>query len=152
MRKKNILKIHLLGEFYMENKNYRFPQETKKSTQLILLIAYLMMYRHTVVSKEKLIKILWKEDESDKPEGALRNLVYRARKELQKFYPDNPELPLFCQKANTYAWNSEIPCEIDIVQMDELCKKIEEEEAPEASYQYWQRACSANLYGRNFSV
>ena len=52
MRKKNILKIHLLGEFYMENKNYRFPQETKKSTQLILLIAYLMMYRHTVVSKE----------------------------------------------------------------------------------------------------
>ena len=31
MRKKNILKIHLLGEFYMENKNYRFPQETKKS-------------------------------------------------------------------------------------------------------------------------
>ncbi|MCR0267137.1 hypothetical protein MKC46_04200 [[Clostridium] innocuum] len=69
MRKKNILKIHLLGEFYMENKNYRFPQETKKSTQLILLIAYLMMYRHTVVSKEKLIKILWKEDESDKPEG-----------------------------------------------------------------------------------
>lgn len=69
MRKKNILKIHLPGEFYMENKNYRFPQETKKSTQLILLIAYLMMYRHTVVSKEKLIKILWKEDESDKPEG-----------------------------------------------------------------------------------
>ena len=69
MRKKNILKIHLLGEFYMENKNYRFPQETKKSTQLILLIAYLMMYRHTVVYKEKLIKILWKEDESDKPEG-----------------------------------------------------------------------------------
>lgn len=69
MRKKNILKIHLLGEFYMENRNYRFPQETKKSTQLILLIAYLMMYRHTVVSKEKLIKILWKEDESDKPEG-----------------------------------------------------------------------------------
>lgn len=69
MRKKNILKIHLLGEFYMENKNYRCPQETKKSTQLILLIAYLMMYRHTVVSKEKLIKILWKEDESDKPEG-----------------------------------------------------------------------------------
>ena len=69
MRKKNILKIHLLGEFYMENKNYRFPQETKKSTQLILLIAYLMMYRHTVVSKEKLIKILWNEDESDKPEG-----------------------------------------------------------------------------------
>ena len=101
MRKKNILKIHLLGEFYMENKNYRFPQETKKSTQLILLIAYLIMYRHTVVSKEKLIKILWKEDESDKPEGALRNLVYRARKELQKFYPDNPELSFILSKGNT---------------------------------------------------
>lgn len=113
MRKKNILKIHLLGEFYMENKNYRFPQETKKSTQLILLIAYLIMYRHTVVSKEKLIRILWKEDESDKPEGALRNLVYRARKELQKFYPDKEDVSFILSKGNTYAWNTEIPCEID---------------------------------------
>ena len=142
MRKKNILKIHLLGEFYMENTYYRFPQETKKSTQLILLIAYLIMYRHTVVSKEKLIKILWKEDESDKPEGALRNLVYRARKELQKFYPDNPELSFILSKGNTYAWNAEIPCEIDVVQMDELCRKIEEEEAPEASYQYCKELLS----------
>lgn len=39
MRKKNILKIHLLGEFYMENKNYRFPQETKKSTQLTMSLS-----------------------------------------------------------------------------------------------------------------
>ncbi len=30
MRKKNILKIHLLGEFYMENKNYRFPAGNKE--------------------------------------------------------------------------------------------------------------------------
>ena len=85
MRKKNILKIHLLGEFYMENKNYRFPQETKKSTQLILLIAYLMMYRHTVVSKEKLIKILWKEDESDKPEGVKEAAQQRESDILRDF-------------------------------------------------------------------
>ena len=79
----------------------------------------------------------------------MRNLMYRARKELQKFYPDNPELSFILSKGNTYAWNSEIPCEIDIVQMDELCKKIEEEEAPEASYQYcksrsaiiWKTSC-----------
>ena len=61
MRKKNILKIHMLGEFYMENKHYRFPQDTKKSVQLILLIAYLIAYRHTVVTKSKLIDILWKD-------------------------------------------------------------------------------------------
>ncbi|MCR0203641.1 winged helix-turn-helix domain-containing protein [[Clostridium] innocuum] len=134
MRKKNILKIHLLGEFYMENKNYRFPQETKKSTQLILLIAYLIMYRHTVVSKEKLISILWKEDESDKPEGALRNLVYRARKELQKFYPDKEDVSFILSKGNTYAWNTEIPCEIDVVAMDQLCKAIETEENPDLCY------------------
>ncbi len=94
MRKKNALKIQLLGEFRMVNKSFRFPQEKKKSMQLVLLIAYLITNQNKMCLKEDLMKLLWQEEESDNPEGALRNLVYRARKELQKFY----ELPDTCSQ------------------------------------------------------
>ena len=83
MKKERPIKIHLLGEFSIENKEFQFPNKVKKSTQLIILIAYLIMYRHTSLTKEALIEVLWPNGISENPEGALRNLIYRARKELE---------------------------------------------------------------------
>ena len=135
MKKKNTLKIHLLGEFYIENNQNHFPQEIKKSKQLIVLIAYLIIFRHTVVTKNKLIEILWPNDESDNPEGALRNLVYRARREMVKFFP-NSNKQCIISKGNTYAWNPEIDCIIDVDEMEHLCKLIEVESDLDKEYAY----------------
>ena len=57
MKKERPIKIHLLGEFSIENKEFQFPNKVKKSTQLIILIAYLIMYRHTSLTKEALIEV-----------------------------------------------------------------------------------------------
>ncbi len=134
MRKKNALKIQLLGEFRMVNKSFHFPQEKKKSMQLVLLIAYLITNQNKMCLKDDLMKLLWSEEESDNPEGALRNLVYRARKELQKFYPDK-DVDFILSKGNTYAWNSEVACEIDIRHMEKLCAKMERSEDPDELYE-----------------
>ncbi len=134
MRKKNALKIQLLGEFRMVNKSFRFPQEKKKSMQLVLLIAYLITNQNKMCLKEDLMKLLWQEEESDNPEGALRNLVYRARKELQKFYPDK-DVDFILSKGNTYAWNPDVACEIDIRHMEKLCAKMERLEDPDELYE-----------------
>ena len=63
----------------MKNGNYAFPQEKKKSKQVGLLFAYLLANRNVEISKSKLIEVLWPEEDSGNPEGALRNLVYRGR-------------------------------------------------------------------------
>lgn len=134
MRKKNALKIQLLGEFRMVNKSFRFPQEKKKSMQLVLLIAYLITNQNKMCLKDDLMKLLWQEEESDNPEGALRNLVYRARKELQKFYPDK-DVNFILSKGNTYAWNPDVACEIDIRHMEKLCTKMERQEDPDELFE-----------------
>lgn len=135
MKKKSTLRIHLLGEFYIENSHNHFPQEIKKSKQLIVLIAYLIIFRHTVVTKNKLIEILWPNDESDNPEGALRNLVYRARREMVKFFPKGDQQCII-SKGNTYAWNPEVDCVIDVDEMEHLCKLIEVERDLDKEYNY----------------
>lgn len=116
----NEIKISLLGEFSIKNDISYFPQETKKSMQLIMLIAYLIAHRQDVVTKAQLIKVLWPNDDSNHPEGALRNLIYRARKELSKF----SDKEFIISKGNVYAWNTQIPCTIDIMAMEHLCSEI----------------------------
>lgn len=124
MKKERPIKIHLLGEFSIENKEFQFPNKVKKSTQLIILIAYLIMYRHTSLTKEALIEVLWPNGISENPEGALRNLIYRARKELEPFCRERKHSCIL-SKGNTYSWNNAIPWDIDIVRLEKACEDIE---------------------------
>lgn len=127
MKKTKKLTIHMLGEFYMETKDGHFPREVKKSTQLIILIAYLLMHRKAPVPKAELIDVLWPNDVSDNPEGALRNLIYRARKELSILFPDG-DVQCILSKGNMYAWNNQVEFDLDIVRLEDLCKRIEKEQ------------------------
>lgn len=123
MKKEKPIKVHLLGEFLIENKEFQFPNKVKKSTQLIILIAYLIMYRHTSLTKEALIEILWPNGISENPEGALRNLIYRARKELDPFCKDMKHSCIL-SKGNTYSWNNALPWDIDVVRLEKACEDI----------------------------
>lgn len=124
MKNKQQLNINFLGEFSIENKNAHFPRDVKKSKQLIILIAYLCIHKKETVSKEMLIDILWPNGSSQNPEGALRNLIYRARKELADFFPEDT-IECILSKGNMYIWNNDINAHMDIDDMEELCKKIE---------------------------
>ena len=64
----------------------------------------------------------------------MRNLVYRARKELQKFFPDK-EVQCILSKGNTYAWNPLVECGFDMEEMEELCQLIEKEMDADIAYE-----------------
>lgn len=123
-----MLSIHMLGEFSIENEYNRFPKDRKKSVQVIILIAYLITKRHTMVTKSTLIEVLWPKHDIDNPEGALRNLIYRARKELSAFFPEDKKVKCILSKGNAYAWNSEVPQIIDVDDMEKLCERINNEQ------------------------
>ena len=126
MNYQDTLQIQMLGEFAIRNEFYKFPQETKKSMQVIMLIAYLIVNRTTLTNKTRLMEILWPNDSAENPEGALRNLVYRARLELKKFFPGE-KVECILSKNNSYIWNSELECDLDLVRLEEMAEQIKEE-------------------------
>ena len=85
MDKKLVLKIKTLGRLHITDGENEFPQEKKRSAQVELLIVYLILNRNANITNPQLIDFLWPDGNADKPEGALRNLIYRARKEMKQF-------------------------------------------------------------------
>lgn len=141
------LQIRMLGEFLIENENYMFPQTKKRNLQLGMLLAYLISNRSVDTTKGKLIEILWPDEESNNPEGALRNLIYRARGELKNFYPEE-EKNFLLLNGGSYLWNNEIDCEVDIDLFEKYCKMASIEQDINLKYEYCEKV--VELYRGDF--
>ncbi len=118
----NKLIISFFGGLSIKSPSYEFVATAASSTQTALLIASLLTNMGMPVSKSSLMQAMWPEDINSDLSGALRTAVYRARKELANFYPDEKyEYIKFSQDA--YFWNTDIPCEIDIIEFDNQCSQ-----------------------------
>ena len=133
------LTINMFGEFSIVNESYSLVTSKTKSPQLNMLLSYLIANKDTDVTKDKLIDVLWPEGDSNNPSGALRNLVYRARNELSKFFP-NQGIAAILLVGNTYHWNSEIECQIDIYQFEQFCNMASREENPDKRFSFYTQA------------
>ena len=121
------IEIQMLGEFAITI-NGNTITNLKGRTKLVwMLIEYLIANRHSDISIEKLIDVLWGEDECGDPVNALKNLVYRARTLLKDLCGDSsPEFIRFMR--GTYSWNNSYPCTVDTEQMEELYNKVSQDE------------------------
>lgn len=138
MRRKPDLHIRFFNEFSISSPYYEYAPSSHNSTQLTLLISYLVANQDTKVPKEVLMSMLWPEEKDKRPVGALRNLVYRARKELQCLYPDKDiEYIKFTQDA--YYWNSDLYCKIDIADFENYNNLARQESDPERQFRYYYR-------------
>lgn len=125
MSKKIVLNVKVLGGLKITCGEIEFPQERKRSAQVELLLIYLIFNRNASINNPQLIDLLWPEGNADKPEGALRNLVYRARKEMKEFFGVDKSIR---SKGRSYYWNLEIECRLDYEAVLRLCRRIEQEE------------------------
>ncbi len=141
------LRIKMFGEFSIQNEFHQYAPTSSKSMQITTLIAYLIANKGVEVSKDKLIEILWPEEELSNPTGALRNLVYRARRELTRFFPGiSANCILFTR--NAYAWNSALDCQIDIERFETLYNLAQKEPYEVQQYRYYQEMF--RIYQGNF--
>ena len=92
-----------------------------------MLIVYLILNRNANITNPQLIDFLWPDGNADKPEGALRNLIYRARKEMKQFFK---EVDCIKSKGRSYYWNPEVECRVDYEEMLKLCRRVEQEDDP----------------------
>ena len=116
----NKIAVKMLGEFSIQCGDRVVTDNVGRVKKVWMLIEYLLDNRDKSVSQEKIIDILWSEEECENPTNALKNLVYRARTMLRELGTDEEYI---CYVRNSYEWNNDIPCEIDIEQFEFWWKK-----------------------------
>lgn len=117
------IEIKMLGEFSITINGNRVTNLKGRTKRVWMLIEYLIANRKKDISTEMLAKALWEEYECSDPLNALKNLVYRARQLLREIsHDDSAQFITFVR--NTYAWNNDYPCTVDIEQLEDCWRKI----------------------------
>lgn len=136
--KKNELNINMLGEFSISNEHHSFIP-SGRSQQMMRLMAYMIANKDVDISKDKLIEILWPDENLHNPGGALRNLVYRCRSELSGFFEEEKQ-ECIIYKNGSYSWNKAIKCKIDIFLFEQMMSLADKEPEDETRFEYLKRA------------
>lgn len=140
VKKDETLYINLLGEFSISNDYHKF-RPTGRSQQMIRMVAYIVANKDIDISKEKMIDILWPGEGLDNPGGALRNLVYRCRNELERFFPESEEKKeCILYRNGNYSWNPVISCHIDAFEFEHLMSLADKESDLDAQFNYFEKA------------
>ncbi len=124
LREKQVLiKVQTLGGFQVLVEGAPVLKRLERSRQVLNLLAYLLIARFDVISQERLIEVLWADENSDDPVNALKNLAYRLRKILSS-HDTLSKSECIMMKNGTYAWNTQVSCSIDCEEMENLCKRV----------------------------
>ena len=115
------LKVRMFGEFRISNENGMLNTESIRSEMLTRLFTYMLCHRSKRLTAQELIDILWSENESENPTGALKNLMYRFRNCLKNVWGD---YEFILTGKGTYTWNPEIILNVDTEKFEYCCKNM----------------------------
>lgn len=127
------VKITMLGSFCIRRGEGSVDDHSNRMRKVWLLLAYLIYSRNTLSTQESYLSLLRgakTTEEIDDPSGRLKALFYRVRTMLDGVYQDAGH-ELIIRKNGTYAWNTDIPMELDVEEFDRLCSAASKAEPPE---------------------
>ncbi|MGX8700857.1 BTAD domain-containing putative transcriptional regulator [Caproiciproducens sp.] len=134
------IQVKMLGEFSITINGNQLTNLKGRTKRVWMLIQYLIANRHKENSTEKLVEVLWPDNQCNDPLNALKNLVYRAR-ELLKGLSGNDKAEYIQYIHNTYAWNNSYSCLIDTEQFTEFYRRGNDvSKTPEERVQAFQDA------------
>lgn len=113
------MKMQLFGSFVLEYEGHILDEETLHSNKLTRLLVYILMNRESVLTHQQLLEVLG-NDESQKPENVLKNLMYRMRKAMSVLGDEK----FICTLAGAYKWNTDIHVETDYEQYEALLAEL----------------------------
>lgn len=114
--------VKMFGEFSIRNGDIVVSKDQSRTKKVWMLLEYLIANRHSEISQEKLIDLLWEDEDCDAPFNALKNLIYRCRKVLSVLDPAGKESFIIFER-NTYAWNNNLPMMVDVELFDDYYRK-----------------------------
>jgi len=118
--REGLIEIFTLGRFMVCCNGKIISDKYKRAQKMWDLFKYLFSHREKSIPQETLIELFWPEQESDDPEHALRNLIYRLRRVLAMSMP-SAKKDLIISRQGSYSLNKEAPLWADIIQFENLC-------------------------------
>ena len=115
--------VTMLGTFSVRCGDKMIDDQHNRMRKVWLLLAYLIYSRSSRCTQEQYISVVKGADagEMEDPAGRLKALFYRVRTMLNQLW-ETAGHDLIVRKNGTYAWNTEIPLELDVECFDALCK------------------------------
>lgn len=116
-----MIKVQLLGSFSVSDSVSAAVILDKdiRSDMLKKLFTYMVLHRERPVTVQELSENLWVEGETDNPQGALKNLMYRMRTVLKQAFGD---IQFFTTSQGSYGFNGELEISIDAEEFEKLVK------------------------------
>lgn len=116
------MEMHLLGSFYLRNENAVLDEEILHSDKLTKILVYLIIHRDRAVLHQELMEVFGAGN-SQNPQGALKNLMYRLRTALKVF----GEEEYVCTSFGAYRWNPDVEVKTDYECFEEMVSEAADE-------------------------
>lgn len=121
-----MIHIRLLGGFHVDVDGRSVDSVLAKSPKGIVLMQYLMLHQGESVSTRRLMEIMWPDDTSASPEGALKTLVSRLRTILTQV-SDQLARCLTTVRGG-YRWKTQNGVNVDLDDFESLTQRLEKVE------------------------
>ena len=123
--------MQLFGSFSLTYGEAVLKEETIRSNKITKMLVYFLLNRDSILPRQRLIELLWEDDpDTKKPEGALKNMMYRVRMALKTLGDED-----FIQTVQGgYRWNPEIEAESDVDRLEQLGRELEQESEQEPEH------------------
>lgn len=123
--KHNVLYAQYFGSFSLTYNRKLITGKSKSSENQFNYLMQLMLYKGTEgISRNQLLSSLFTGRDPENPGHAIYSIMYNAKKKLQNC--GLPDVNYFIQKDGKFYWNQEIPVQSDVMEFDELLKKVSE--------------------------
>lgn len=117
--------VNTLGKFQIIHDDVVLDDDGIRSPMVTKLLLFMLAHREQTLTTDEISVALWQEEEVDNPANALKNLMYRLRATLKKYFGD---VEFITTSRGSYCWNSEIELKVDAEQFKELINMAKEEE------------------------
>lgn len=119
------LYIQMLGGCALRCGDKCVDDKAYRSRKLWLLLCYMITFRDRVISQEELIDLIYPDEKSANPAGALKTLIYRTRNMLNEVgYAGGHNMIVGTRGG--YSWNEELDIELDTLRFETLCQQVED--------------------------
>lgn len=107
-----LISVRMFGEFSILYNDKPITLERNSVTKATQLLQYLIFHADTMITRDKLISVIYGDDDLLNPQNNLKVSIFRLRKLLQASIL--PEGDYIFQQSGMYYWHSETPVEIDV--------------------------------------
>lgn len=119
-----VLTVFTLGTFAVHSGDDVLSIASPRAQNLWKLFKYILTNRDHPISTNRLIEVLWPDGDCENPIKALYSLMYRLRSLLNSGEAPKQDYILF--RHNSYLWNKDAPCRIDVEEFDRYAAQAAE--------------------------